>query len=355
MLSIAQIRRLVLYFDRIDSNLVQGLAEPVPADEREITRRLHRLLDERDSWSSEDDVLKEWQGSDLALRFAIEMRLHPTGWEDDVTYSDYGIVLSFEDEVLGRPPQTTAYLVQAKRLYDNPAGPRYDLRSSFDGGDEEQRIKHHYLAAQLGEDAVKFGAYCPRLPIFDPSAIKAILQLHQENASALYTGTPFGLELQRQVSDGAPDASDAGFWILPISPRLRRAVDLHRTAFLSNLPFGWFVVANLWMLATAGNVPPDPLYSVRIPHVIPWLDRRTPYGIGLNFGQSDEVRTLTVGLAKGDESAAEELVRRSEGTVPKSRFRPAATLEIRIIRAPAPDLHPRFDYGRDDDARSLRM
>jgi hypothetical protein len=197
---------------------------------------------------------------------------------------------------------------------------------------------------------VKFAAYCPRLAVFDAFSIQTVRQLHQENAAALYTGTPFGQELQRDVSDENSTASEAGFWISPVSRRLGKAADLHPTAFLESLPFGWFVIANLWTLATIGNAR-GPHDLPPLPHVIPWISLTGPYELGLNVGQEPERQRLTLGLARGDIAAAQKVASVSGGRVPASRFLPAATIEIRITRTLAPELRPSMDSEPDDGPR----
>jgi hypothetical protein len=352
MLSVAQIRRLAVYFDALDWSLVQDLADPIPADEREVTRRLSKMLREPESWHVGGRDSSEWREAELDPYLALEMRLYPTGWENEITYSDYGLVITFEDQVLNRKPQTTAYLVQAKRLYDHEHDPRYDLNAKFGAENESQRLNLRHLAAHLGQDAVKFAAYCPRLSVFDEASVQTVLQLHQANASALYTGTPFGQELQRNVSEEKSTASEAGFWISPVSLKLSKAIDLHRTAFLESLPFGWFLIANLWTLATVGNEPLPAPHRVRLPpHLIPWISPGSPDDLRLNIGQSRQMQELTLGLARGDMNAAQKIAELSGEKVPDSRFRPAATLEVRVTRKLAPELRPLLDHDRDDGPR----
>jgi len=345
MLSVAQIRRLAFYFNALDANLVEGLAVADPPDEDEVTRRLGQLLRERDKWYAPGPEMKE----DPYL--AIEVQRHPTGWENEITYSDYGLVISFEDEVLGRGAQTTAYLIQAKRLYDDDGvPPTYDLKSQFKAKNDSQRLSLRHLETHLGENTVKFASYCPRLSAFEPQSVQKVRQLHKENAGALYTGTSFGQELQRDVSDEKSTASEAGFWISPVSLRLAKAADLHRTAFLESLPFGWFLIANLWTLATVGNTPH--LLERRLPpHLIPWINPDSRFEIGLNLGQSLERHKLTLGLARGDMNAAQKLANISGDRVPASRFRPKAVFEIRMTRTLVPDLRPSPDFGPDDGPR----
>ncbi|QOZ44784.1 hypothetical protein XH89_15850 [Bradyrhizobium sp. CCBAU 53340] len=350
MLSVGQIHRLASYFDALDRSLVEGLADRYPTDEREVTRRLAQLLHDPSKWYANVSVSSAWPKTERDPYLAIEVRLHPTGWENEITYSDYGLVVTFEDEVLARGPQTAAYLIQAKRLYDHDGEPPYDLQAQFRAGNEGQRLSLRHLEDHLGENTVKSASYCPRLSVFDKNSIAIVRQLHQENAGALYVGTPFGQELQRNVSDASSTASEAGFWISPVSPRLSRAVDLHRTAFLRSLPFGWFLIANLWTLATVGSGPSrGPVPSA--PHVVPWISPGTPHDLRLNIACEPKRQQLILGLARGELDAAKELAKISGDKVPASRFRPAATVEIRITRTIAPELRLPLDHDPDDGLR----
>ena len=349
MISLRTIRNLSQYFAHFDFTLIDELRNSAPPDEREITRRLRQMIEKELSWRIGDSEANEWINEAEGSAFHLEMQTHPTGWENQITYADYGIVFSFTDEVFGAKTQTTAYLIQAKRLYDNGRHHRYDLYSTFGGQKDWQTLAIRYLASYLGEEAMKFAAYCPTLSAYDNNSAETIRRFHEENASALYTGTPFGVALFDSIFQRPENSSHAGFWISPTSPSLHRSVDLHRTAFLESLPFGWFVIANLWNLAIVGNEPGSAVNFGPPPFLAPWVRGGLVKHLGLNLGQDVERQRLVVGLARGDISVAREIASLSDERLPASTFLPSVSVEIHLTRSLSPELRPSVDDGTTPD------
>ena len=355
VISLRTIYNLSKYFAHFDFTLVEELQNSAPPDEREITRRLRQMIEKEVNWRIDDLNSDEWLDQTEGTTFRLEMQTHPTGWENQITYADYGIVFSFTDEVLGGNTETTAYLIQAKRLYDNGRHSRYDLYSEFGGQKDWQTLAIRHLASYLGEEAVKFAAYCPVLSAYDANSAMTIRKFHEANASALYTGTPFGVALSDSISRRPENSSHAGVWISPTSLSLHRSVDLHRTAFLESLPFGWFVIANLWNLAVVGNEPGNLVSFGPPPFLAPWVRRGLVKHLGLNLGQDFERQRLVLGLARGDVSVAREIAKLSEGRLPASTFLPSVSVEIHLTRSLSLELRPSIDddpsLGDDPDLR----
>jgi hypothetical protein len=257
-------------------------------------------------------LAQDWLEEVLGWSWQLTMQAHPTKWEHHVSHSDFGLIISLVDELLRMPPQSAAYLVQAKRIYPDDSG-QYSLASEFAAIDREQHLKLRYLAKRFGEAAVKFAAYCPPIDFFQPTAAEVIQTVHKSNASALYVGSAFGLALQQQIESEPSLVSDAGFWITPTLGQLKTADDLHRNAILRNLPFGWFVIANAWNLSIAGSVG---LPLPAAPHVIPWMRRSPAFGSILSLGLDAETHRLITGLARGDDRSRSNL---RPVRMPKSR------------------------------------
>ena len=68
---------------------------------------------------------------EVAIPQSLQRRMnaHPVGWENHVNHSDFGLVITFVDEVLRSLPQSAAYIVNLKRLYRDDTA--YSMRSEF--------------------------------------------------------------------------------------------------------------------------------------------------------------------------------------------------------------------------------
>lgn len=344
MLSSNDVINLSYYFSNFDRIFTEELAVSDPPDERELTRRLGRMIAGDKFWSIDYMDAQEWLEGSLGWSLQLTMQAHPTGWEHHVSHSDFGLVISFTDELRQMPVRSAAYLVQAKRLYRKNG--RYSLASEFGGVDHLQHLKLRYLASRLGEAAVKFGAYCPPLEIFEPSSIEAIQKTHKSNASALYVGSTFGLALQHQIDLEPSPVSKAGFWIASTLGRFDTAADLHRDAILRDLPFGWFVIANAWNLSIS-----ESQHRRAAPFAIPWLRANPAFESVFNIGASHEAHRLAMGLARGDDSVARELAAGTDAKIPASTFKPSVTFEITATRRAHPLLKPTYDDTAPDDPR----
>ena len=350
MLSNIDIRNLAYYFSKFDHRLTSELAVSEPPDERELTRRLSRMLAGDETWSIDFTPSQDWLEERLGWSLQLTMQAHPSKWEHHVSHSDFGLIISFKDEVRQMPTQSAAYLIQAKRLYTDTHG-QYSLASKFGAVDRQQRLKLRHLAKRLGEAAVKFAAYCPPVDFFESTAAEVIRTTHQSNASALYVGSTFGLALQQHLELEPSPVSEAGFWITPTLEQFRTAADLHKNAIIRNLPFGWFVIANAWNLSILGSEVPSkgrPLTTA--PFVIPWMPTNPAFGNLFNIGIDAEIHRLTMGLARGDSSVAQELAAGTDAEVPASAFRPSATFEVTVMRRAHPTLKPTLDDIPQDDA-----
>ncbi|MCY1667354.1 hypothetical protein [Rhizobium sp. SL86] len=346
MLSNSDILNLAFYFSHFDRRLTSELGVSDPPDERELTRRLGRMLAGDEMWKIDKlTIAQDWLEDALGWSLQLTMQAHPTKWEHHVSHSDFGLIISFVDELLRTPTQSAAYLVQAKRLYPDVSG-QYSLSSEFGATDRDQHLKLRYLAKRFGEAAVKFAAYCPPIEFFEFNSVEAIQIGHKSNSSALYVGSTFGLALQQQIEAEPCLVSDAGFWIAPTHGQFKTAGDLHRNAILSNLPFGWFVIANAWNLAISGSAG---LSLPAAPYVIPWMWNNPTFGSILNLGLDAETQRLITGLARGDDSIAHELAAGTDAKVPSSAFKPSVTFEITLTRHVHPLLKPTLDEKPKDE------
>jgi hypothetical protein len=327
---------LAKFFGAFDSHLLCKMGDEWPPEETEITRKLWSMMGGKEDWrisGIEDDPIT-WLKAEIAregfdISFEMKLRGH-AGLEADITSSDFGLVIIYED-VVAKTERKAPYIVQAKKLHrsDRSRIP-YSANDKFTAANDQQRLGLSGLGKILGEHSVKYMAYCPRLGIYDQDSQRAIRSLHAPNIGTLYAGTQFGLALSANLLK--PDGPyTSGNWVTPIAPRLHTAASLHERAFRSNLPFGWFVIANLCALIS--EVFSEEAWPWWFPS---WGPLTSP--LGLNINDKNGRLDLTYRLALCDEAAIAEVAREMGKVAPDCFFPPAASLAVRVQRAPQLEL-----------------
>ncbi|OUJ15675.1 hypothetical protein HK27_07475 [Acetobacter orientalis] len=343
MIPLKHIQLFSKYFSAFDRHLIRSMETAWPETETAITRNFWAMLNGDEEWKIDgiDGNPTEWLVSKLShdgFDFSFSLRPH-AGLEAEITFADFGIHFVYEDKITKNTSES-CYIVQAKSLYRNPRRAKFNINDKFVAACDTQRLGLHWLGKIIGGNAVKYMAYCPRLSAYETSSQQAIRALHAPNIGSIYVGNQFGLALTAELRKGANCSSD-GVWLSPASQHLHTAGGLHKEAFDATLPFGWFVISNLYTLS--GYNFSD---SRRI--IYPWY--KIFPASQLYTKKLEKKFDLAKGLALCDDGAIDDICSISKVEKPKSFFRPAATLTIRVSRSPQMelDLEPRPDADGDD-------
>jgi hypothetical protein len=183
MLSPRAVRLVLRHFDAIDQAISQRLTRKRPWGEEALTHLLCDLLDfetqqeEKVSYTIVqllEDLAKSDEPLDIRLR--IDTHQYPKHLETWVTQSDLGLIISFQDQFDAEQSTTTAWLLQAKRLFPSKNG-AYETDSKFDSVNPAQEARMKALRDWAQEDFVKYILYCPRPKKLGPPVRAALNQL----------------------------------------------------------------------------------------------------------------------------------------------------------------------------------
>jgi hypothetical protein len=348
MLPIRHIHLLETFFSAFDAHLINSLASAWPETETAITRNFWAMLRGETPWAISDKIQNplEWLKTSLARDgFELDISLSPhAGLEKNISFADFGLHFRYINSITKKSKEA-CYIVQAKSLYRNPNRPLFEINDTFKASSEDQRSGLQWLGQILGENAVKFMAYTPRVQHYDVKSQQIIRALQAPNVGSIYTGNQLGLTLAASIQKSQNFSCD-GVWLAPTSRRLHTSADLHARSFFENLPLSWFVIANLFVLSGYSLVESNGV-DIRFP----W-DNITP-STHLNIDHSGKNFELARGLALCDNAAIKEVASKFSASVPASVFRPTATLSVTVTRAPGSelDLEMRLDPRDDMDPR----
>jgi hypothetical protein len=253
---------LLRYLDGIDLCLSRQLLRPTPATETTLTQSLLALMDAATQRREEiprynidhlNAALAEL-GDDLQADIRIDTRPHSSYFEANVSQSDFGLVLEYQNLTDSRFNWTAAYLMQAKRLFPATSGD-YDLTSAFDSSDAKQQKRLRDLAAELGEEAVKYIFYCPPLSGFTANAGSAIRSYHNFAFGEMIFDYALGLALRDAIRD--TPGVHAGIWLSGTENPPADTLSVHQSAFSHVHPFSWFVLAHFQRRGALGHMTHD--------------------------------------------------------------------------------------------------
>jgi len=242
------LKHVIQYLDGIDDALSQRMLRKHPPDEPALTNELCALLDVETQRSEEslpyslDQLNADLAalGDGLDFEVALDTYPHNMAMERHVSQSDFGLVLTYENHILPKESWSTAYLVQAKRLFRNPSSGEYDQRANFRAVDADQQTRLDRLASILGEGALLYGLYCPQTPNVPDTTRTQVRALHTRNLSGQIFDFGTGLALRDTLINNG--GIDAGIWLRSIETKPTGLVGLHDEAFRSALPFTWFII-----------------------------------------------------------------------------------------------------------------
>ncbi|TCQ14085.1 hypothetical protein [Rhizobium sp. PP-CC-3G-465] len=301
---------VIRYLNGIDYTLSKKMVRKHPPDEPSLTNELCALLD-ADTQRSES--LLEYNidhlNADLAacgdgvdFEVTIDTRPHNSAMERHVSQSDFGLIVKYDNRILPSESWSTAYLVQAKRLFRTKKTGDYDSGSIFQATDAAQHQRMERLAGKFGAAAIKYCLYCPQTPSLSEETRTKVRALHSRNLSSHIYDFAAGLALRDAiVSEGG---IDAGIWISPGEIKPSKLLSLHDEAFKSVRPFTWFFIEHFMPRTSRGRFGlslegPPPLINMRED------DRLT----SIISGNELEIRRLIDELAEeGEELAVPESI-----------------------------------------------
>ncbi|MER9256069.1 hypothetical protein NKI59_30795 [Mesorhizobium sp. M0598] len=248
MLGPQHLTHLIRYLDGVDYALSQRMVRKHPPDEPALTNELCALLD-ADTQRAEESLpySVDQLNTDLAaigdgIDFEVTLDTYPhnTAMERHVSQSDLGLVLTYENRILPNESWSTAYLVQAKRLFRNLHSGEYDQRASFQAANADQQARLDRLSALLGKGALRYGLYCPQTVSLPDQTRMQVRALHTRNLADQIFDFGAGLALRDSLlSNGG---IDAGIWLRSIEGKPAGLLGLHGDAFRSALPLTWFLI-----------------------------------------------------------------------------------------------------------------
>ncbi|WP_155773813.1 hypothetical protein [Methylorubrum extorquens] len=239
---------VIKFLEGVDFKLSEPMRRKHPPDEPALTNELCALLDaETQRGENRLSYNLDHLNNDLAavgdgLDFEVTLDTHPhnTAMERHVSQSDFGLILEYVNFVLPTENWCAAYLVQAKRLFKNPANSEYDQLASFRAADAEQQARIDRLAVILGAGALKYGLYCPQAAHIPDITRTQVRALHTRNLSSEIFDFGSGLALRDFIATNG--GIDAGIWLQSSEGKPTNLISLHDEAFRSALPFTWFII-----------------------------------------------------------------------------------------------------------------
>ncbi|PBB20406.1 hypothetical protein [Mesorhizobium sp. WSM4313] len=242
------LKHLIKFLDGVDQALSQRMLRKHPPDEPALTNELCALLDadtqraeERLSYTLDQlNIDLAAAGDGLDFEVTLDTYPHNTAMERHVSQSDFGLVLSYDNRILPKENWSKAYLVQAKRLFRNSTSGEYDDRAMFRAVDNEQQIRLRRLATILGDDALRYGLFCPQTPALPNVTRTKVRALHTRSLSSKIFDYSGGLELRDFLARNG--GIDAGIWLRSTVGRPTSLMELHNEAFKSAVPFTWFII-----------------------------------------------------------------------------------------------------------------
>lgn len=315
------------YLDGIDLAVTSKMTRKYPPDETALTGHLCALMD----WETQrrerelafgidalNQTLEQDQGG-LDLEVQIDTVPHSSAYENRVSQADFGLVLEYRNKVLPHLNWSTAYLVQAKRIYPL-ADQVYGMASRFRAKDADQHERIEALTEILGPRALLYALYTPPLSLLSPSDRTVGHALQTNTLGHKIYDYASGLALHAWLAQPR-HRTDPGIWMSRCDWAPTSLRGLYERAWNSALPFTWFF---LHQFGSDRRGLDEQLWNA-------CDDRST---------DDDWVR----GIVSGDEVSIDRLLEQLESRVagPIGRVLPAHTITIGLsVGADLPE--------RDDD------
>jgi hypothetical protein len=304
MISPEAARLVIRHFDAIDQCVSRRTCRKRPWLEVAITSYLCDLLDEDTQLDtglsySIADLNRDLSASDglLDLTLSIDTHEYDARLERWVTQADLGLILRFEDHLLPGMSWSTAWLLQAKRVYPDSRNPlRYSELSRLAAVDGSQHARMARLNEVIGLEFIRYMFYCPRPEFLDEVTRRKLFHLRRQGLLGQIFDYTLGLELHDAVN--RPDSSlAAGIFVSRLDDAPDALGDIHSSIFGATLPLSWFVVSHFFSSGPSSHFGQQD----RSP------ERQRPIRPGRR-GASSDPDDWAHGIVRGDPQAIERLV-----------------------------------------------
>lgn len=251
MLSPRAIRILLRHFDAIDEAVTKRLSRKRPWSEEALTGQLCDLLDNETQVEENvaytlqqvhDDLVKS--DEPLSIRLKIDTHQYPKHLEHWVTQSDLGLIVNYQNQFDPNLSRSTAWLLQAKRVF--PSGPNneYSWDAKFKSTDAEQHKRMKALRDWAQIDFIRYLLYCPRPKSLDARVREALNQLRTNALASDIFDYTLGLQLRDDLLSDNPTVA-AGMFVGALEGAPKTLGETHSGLFRTTTPFSWFIVQHM--------------------------------------------------------------------------------------------------------------
>jgi hypothetical protein len=250
MLSPRAIRLLLRHFDAIDQVVAKRLTRKRPWAEEALTSLLCDLLDSETQAEENVSYTLRQLHDDLArtdepvrIRLRIDSHQYPKHLERWVTQADFGLIVKYEDHFEPRSSATSAWLLQAKRVFPSPNG-SYESISRFASTDAAQDTRMKALRDWASEDFIRYFFYCPRPKELQQHVREELTHSRTHALSGELFDFTLGLELRDDMLSDSPTIA-AGLFVASLDHTPKTLAETHAALFSRTFPFAWFIVQHL--------------------------------------------------------------------------------------------------------------
>lgn len=330
MISPKAIQLIIKHFDSIDEAVARRLTRRRPWGEPALTSLLCDLLDSK---TQEEEKLRyslvelnrdlmEMDGL-LSISFTIDTHEYDSKMERWVTQADLGLIIKFEDEIIPSDSWTTAWLLQAKRLYPSKKNPiEYSEVSRFPAKDNYQHDRMKKLEEIIGLSFICYILYCPRPAMLDDAtSIKLTHLRNRQSAEHIFDFT-LGLQLHEELSSRNSSLS-AGVFVTTSSNMPANLGHVHAGLLRDCFPFSWFIASHFINQGLRFE-------TINRRYLERNIERRPRKGLGPEPKDNNGYEWAE-GIVSGDEKAIERLLELlNESDISQFPILPPHTLTIKI-------------------------
>lgn len=251
MLSPRALKILLRHFDAIDEAVTKRLTRKRPWSEEALTGQLCDLLDgetqvEENIGYTLRQVHEDLARSDepLSIQLRIDTHQYPKHLEHWVTQADLGFIVNYQNQFEPKLSRSSAWLLQAKRVFPSGNTSNYSRNSKFKSTDPEQHRRMEALQDWAHSDFIRYLLYCPRPRSLETKVREELNQLRTNAIAADIFDFALGLQLRDDLLSENPTVA-AGMFIANLDGMPNTLGETHRGIFNTTTPFSWFIVQHM--------------------------------------------------------------------------------------------------------------
>lgn len=189
-----------------------------------------------------DDLAKS--DEPLSINLKIDTHQYPKHLEHWVTQSDLGFIVDYQNQFDPNMSQSSAWLLQAKRVFPSGRENAYTRNSKFKSTDPEQHKRMKFLRDWAGSDFIQYLLYCPRPKSLEAPVREALNQLRTNALAADIFDFTLGLQLRDDLLSDNPTVA-AGMYVSSIDRVPNTLGEVHGGLFKTTIPFSWFIIQHM--------------------------------------------------------------------------------------------------------------